>query len=129
MGYEVKVIVGELTSQKYHLDKSLRWISVFGIIDICKTNLSCCSRAAYDPSDLTPAFFIADDGDTSIVKDRYNDPIMAIPLKLFIKAFRAEVKEHPGKMVYRRHQWLKSFVESVNRTPTRDDAVVAFYGH
>ena len=118
MGYESKLYVVEKTSVRYD-----GWCygQVVAMFDLCKCYEVSSVMREYEPTDT---YFYADDGNTRITRDCYDDRLPEIPIDDAIEIIR-EAAAHDD---YRRYKPCLAFLEAIDKSQWRD-IVVLHYGH
>jgi len=123
MGYETKLIIGQLTDMKGVKNSDCDWVNVISEIDLCKTGIIP-DTYLVKYRDTHKVFIYATDGDTEISKDRYGSQLFAVSpsevLNLMVKANK--------KQKYRRYNaaipLLKSLIKDFG-----SDLTCVLYGH
>jgi hypothetical protein len=108
MGYEIRLHIGQITSQKGFTEKGKTdsfWFQEMARLDLCGGCLS------FDVSNCTPAFIFASDGDTCIEEDKYGDKLMAIPIQRVIDALKPKIKSD-----YVRYSWAYKMLKMMSET-------------
>lgn len=125
MGYESKFIVGDKSSQVYD---GKTWVQVYATFDVSKMGYDSKSMKVVSDTPL-PAderfFFYADDGNTMITEDRYDEPLKSIDYNELLLALRQDEKADP----YRRFGPFIAFLETIISEHKFSNLIVLHYGH
>ncbi len=123
MGYETKLIIGRLTDMKGFKNKDCDFVITIAEIDLCK----CCFYDTYidKDSDTHKVYFYGTDGDTEIVKDRYDSQLFAIDPKKVLDMMEAANKTDK----YRRYQAAIPMLKSLIKTFKNENLTCILYGH
>lgn len=117
MGYESKLIVVDVTNLE---DNGLKWAAKIAEIDLCKAGI---------PAEFfkkkAGCYIYADDGNTKITVDRYDDPLTVCS---DVPKFIAWMKEQHEIEYYRRRPMAIALLESINEEDWANIKVL-HYGH
>ncbi len=119
MGYEVIVSVGRVHDDNFYEteeSKGLQYFREYASVDLCKPGndssfLQAIRQAKENDNDLKPVYLYAPmgDGDTQVVKDKYDDKLFPIPIQDALDALRKDNERDP----YRRFKWAVALLESM----------------
>ena len=120
MGYESKFYV--IDKSNLEKEDGSRWGEVIAVFDMCKVYELVDKIKNYSP---TNAYIFADDGNTEITEDRYNDPLTEIPIKDMIEILE-ELKPVMGS--YRRYEPFLQMLKAFD-TEEWHELVILHYGY
>ena len=121
MGYESKLYVVEKSSISFV--EGMRGALVIAMFDLSKMGATFYEAVHKYPK--TDCHFYADDGNTAVVKDMYEDPLIEVPIADMICILKECKKVNPS---YRRIDPAIKLLESFDLTEWRE-LVVLHYGH
>lgn len=122
MGYESKFYVVNKTTQK-SLDGKRYWAEVIAAFDLC--NVYTVSNPIRNQYKATDAYIYADDGNTTIIEDRYGSPLIEIPIDDMIQLMEKVITSED---YYRRYTPFLQMLKGFN-TSDWENLVVLHYGH
>jgi hypothetical protein len=124
MGYEIKLVIG---TRGY--DRQDKWVGVVATLDLCKCGYGGAITQLNEErkSDDGKTYYYADDGNTQVKKDSYDDPLRVRTLAETVKALEDEIKADP-KHPYRRFVIALALLKAIDET-FGEKVVVLFYGY
>jgi hypothetical protein len=133
MGYDVRMIIGEVHPEHDRRNKPLSWVSVMATLDLCvigdKGKLPPLVRASLKKKS-EGYYWYADNGNTKVRKDCYGEFPTPVPLKDVLEALEEDVRNDTER--YRRFRWALALIRSLWETESEhksDSIKVLFYGH
>lgn len=123
MGYETKLIIGNLTDMKGMENKECFWVKTIAEIDLCKSVFF----DTYIDKELntTKVYIYGSDGDTEISKDRYGSHLLAIGPKYVLKMMQDAHKESK----YRRYAAAIPLLKSLITSFKKENLTCILYGY
>jgi len=124
MGYETKLIVGELAS--YEKVEFKRYFSISAILDLCKCggNSPLFKLDWQNKTGQPKVYWYGLDGDTQFVDDAYGDMPNPLPIDDVIEA----ISEASAKDDYRRYKWALGMLKAI-KDNDGEDLKVLLIGH
>lgn len=123
MGYEIKLIIGEVHS--HGREEGRAWLQVWAQIDLCKPGYeSKICNLPRQESDGVPVYFYGIDGNTEVTKDPYGQECIAVPIQAVLSALETDRANDPK---YRRFHWACDLLASIIKGSP--EASVVLYGH
>jgi hypothetical protein len=118
MGYESRFYVIEKSTLKP--DNGKVFSSIIAMFDMCKLGYESSTMKLVQKAKETDCYIYADDGNTKILKDKYDEFLKEIPVDDLIVALK---KDDDG---YRRIKPFVAFLKSLDATKWRELKVLHF---
>jgi len=119
MGYEVMMSIGRVHDENFYEteeSKGHRYFRIDATVDLCKPGydssfLMAMEQARENAPEQKPVYLYAPmgDGDTQVVKDRYDAKLFPIPIQDALDALRKDEERDP----YRRFKWAVALLEAM----------------
>lgn len=122
MGYESRFYIVDKTDIKSQ-DGKRYWAQIIAMFDLCK--VYAVSSPIRDKYPATDAYIYADDGNTEIIKDKYGDPLIEIPIDDMIQLMEKVITSED---YYRKYNPFLQLLKGFNK-PDWGDLVVLHYGY
>ena len=122
VGYESKLYVVEKCNISFV--EGMRGALVVAMFDLCKMGTTAFNEVV-NTYPKTDCYFYADDGNATVVEDKYGEPLTEIPIVDMIHILKECKKEFPK---YRRIDPAIKLLESFDLTEWKE-LVVLHYGH
>jgi hypothetical protein len=139
MGYETRMYLVESHSSFAEHDDGLAYGSVVAVLNLCKCGdgpFHDYRNSCLELQDNKPTHYVyADDGNTKIIDDRYDDPLVEMDAKEALEAMKLQVNADTaaGERPYRRFlmaiDLLERFVEDFTTECETCQAKVLTYGY
>lgn len=109
MGYETKLIIGQLTDMEGHKNKDCKYVSVIAEINLCKSVFS--DTWIDKEKDTEKVYFY--EGENEIVTDKYGSQLFAVNpkevLKMMVEANKVEKYRRYSAAIPMLSSLIKSF--------------------
>ena len=129
MGYEIKLVVGNIFESEIFREDDMDYLSVIATLDLCKPGNA--TILNLKNGEYQRVYFYADDDNTRVTEDRYNDALYAVPIDIFLTAMQQDFldskKDYKGKG-YRRFKWAKDLLTSMKKD-SNEPLYVVMFGH
>ena len=123
MGYESKLIVVQTSDLRCNSDpEGFKWAERIAEFNLCKMAYSGAFSKALQKMRDTKYFYYADDGNTPVIEDKYEERLKEINIKPLIKILEKENKE------YRRIQPAINLLKSFDND-SWSNTTVLIYGY
>ena len=123
MGYETTLIIGKLTDMKGYKNKDCDYVIKIAEIDLCKSYFY--GTQLNDKTDTHKVYLYHSDGDTEMVKDKYDSQLFAISPKQVLDIMIEQNKIEK----YRRYSAAIPLLKSLMKDFKNENLTCVLYGH
>lgn len=122
MGYEAKMLVGEVSAPFSGDEARGSWFRVIAMLELCKVGSDLHLAGAVSNR---PVFFYGIDGNTEVTEDDYGKRLTALEVQEVLR----DLQNANAKEPYRRFQMAIELLESITDKFPTDRLGVVLYGH